>query len=156
MTENFLLTQKVNLLEKQIKNLHAQIGKLQALIEFHNGKVPLKYRKAFFGEREDPYFRAGPFVKRLPLVQRSDMITGIDPEVEYIFIPDDPQELKKATQRKNERYAMSQKDKETAEKGGKPFFNYYSIYPTRDPSEASRASSGSQDDSQQSHSSCDR
>lgn len=91
-----LALKKLNLLEKEVANLHAKIGRLEALIEFHNGPVPLKYRKAFPDESEDPYLKHKPFPPAYPKVfELGKMYHGY----EEIEMPTDPKEYEKAKER---------------------------------------------------------
>lgn len=95
------VTDRLIHLEKEVRNLYR-------LIEFWNGKVPLKYRKAFPKEDENPYFKADPFEKvtpdAFPLGFR-----GIE-TLEKIFIPKDPKILKAALKRMKGRAKIASRE----------------------------------------------
>jgi len=97
--------------------LEKEVRILYRLIEFWNGKVPLKNRKAFPNEGEDPYFRAGPFKRTIPQVYH----LGIrELKADELDLPIDPNEFVKAKKRmlqllvdskKKEKYAKKTKKK---------------------------------------------
>lgn len=85
----------VDSLQFRVASLEEKIVKLEQLIEFWHGRVPIKYRKAFPKEGESPYFTHEKFKPKYPKVLGLDHIR----ECVELDMPSDPKEYKEALAR---------------------------------------------------------
>ncbi len=77
--------------------LEKEVRRLERLVEFWHGKVPLKYKKAFPEPDENPYFTHEKFLPKTPECIRA--VDSFGKTWSELDIPKDPRELQNAKER---------------------------------------------------------
>jgi len=83
---------------QRLLELENEVRKLKRIADFNDKNVPLKYRKAFPNQDEDPFFTAPKFYPQTPFAFRLNK-SGIEPALTELAIPTDLSECAKAKER---------------------------------------------------------